>query len=577
MGSSWIDGPQGMLQRTLIRKKRIPLGLSEYLKEPRLPGPLVRRSDQEQPLPPGKRMIDVFDENVCSAGKMLLILGQPGAGKTTSLLELTRELLKCAWKDKTHPIPVVFPLSTWAETRLPLTKWMVAELIRRRKRGGIYYMDHKYAQAWVKRNKILPLLDGLDEVKPEHRAACARAINDFHEVHGQLPLVVSSRTAEYQDLTGKHPVGVATEGNDLEFRVADALELDVAIVVQPLTHKQVDDYLDELGPDGESVRRALAEDPSLWELLDTPLMLWVVAKTYAGDSDARPCPGGSREERRDRLFEAYVKRVLRHRYKDTHAVRDQVDRPDAPHRRQAAKERTRSKDTRGSPYPPERALRWLSWLARQMKMRNLTVFYPELLQLDWVPWGQRRAFGWVYTVAVLVGGLVGGLVWGLVWGLVIGLVGRMAGGPVAGLGVGPVGGLGGGLGGGRGDGLVGALVAWIFLLPLFLFAEIEVKFLSYRDLNLLMLPIVLALRLVWGLVWGLVVGLVVGLVGRLVGGLVGAARCAGRRAQCRAGRRAGRRSGRRARPRAGLRADTQPIRWSYTYYSPRLFCRGQKS
>ena len=32
--------------------------------------------------------------------------------------------------DATHPIPVVFPLSTWAETRRPLAEWLVDELSR---------------------------------------------------------------------------------------------------------------------------------------------------------------------------------------------------------------------------------------------------------------------------------------------------------------------------------------------------------------------------------------------------------------------------------------------------------------
>ena len=44
----------------------------------------------------------------------LLILGAPGSGKTTLLLELARDLLTRATHDPTHPIPVVFPLSTWA-------------------------------------------------------------------------------------------------------------------------------------------------------------------------------------------------------------------------------------------------------------------------------------------------------------------------------------------------------------------------------------------------------------------------------------------------------------------------------
>lgn len=36
------------------------------------------------------------------------------------------------------------------------------------------------AQAWVAQDKLLPLLDGLDEVQSAQRVACAEAINQFH-------------------------------------------------------------------------------------------------------------------------------------------------------------------------------------------------------------------------------------------------------------------------------------------------------------------------------------------------------------------------------------------------------------
>ncbi len=52
----------------------------------------------------------VFD----AVGGELLILGAPGSGKTTMLLELTRDLLARARQDATHPLLVVFNLSSWA-------------------------------------------------------------------------------------------------------------------------------------------------------------------------------------------------------------------------------------------------------------------------------------------------------------------------------------------------------------------------------------------------------------------------------------------------------------------------------
>ena len=42
-----------------------------------------------------------------------------------------------------------------------------------------YYVPRKLAQTWVNGEQVLPLLDGLDKVAPEHRAACVEAINTF--------------------------------------------------------------------------------------------------------------------------------------------------------------------------------------------------------------------------------------------------------------------------------------------------------------------------------------------------------------------------------------------------------------
>jgi predicted NACHT family NTPase len=58
----------------------------------------------------------VFDR----LGGGLLILGAPGSGKTTALLELARHLLDKAEADEHQPIPVVFNLVSWAAHRGPV-------------------------------------------------------------------------------------------------------------------------------------------------------------------------------------------------------------------------------------------------------------------------------------------------------------------------------------------------------------------------------------------------------------------------------------------------------------------------
>src|SRR5271157_2496940 len=376
----WITG---FLQKSLFQETRILLGLSERTDAVVRPMDLLfQRPDKtEGPLPPGTEIVGVFD----AMNQALLIMGSPGSGKTTLLLEVARDLLDRATEHVTYPIPVVFPLSTWAESRRPIAEWVVDELNLR------YEVPRKIGQAWVDADQIAPLLDGLDEVKPEHRVACAEAINAFRQDHGLLPLVVSVRTADYNAL------GLT-------------LRLQGAIVVQPLTQPQVESYLTAIGPVGTAVREAIRQDPTLWDLLDTPLMLNIITVAHAGQPGSQPQLSGTLEERRDHLFGAYVDQMFRRR--------------GVGHR-----------------YTPHQTVDWLTWLAWQMVRHNQTVFYIEGLQPDWLPGEQRWAFGLVYRlVAGLVVGLIAGLVDGLVdgprYGLAYGLASGLAYGLIFGTGAG---------------------------------------------------------------------------------------------------------------------------------------------
>jgi len=366
----WITD---FLEQSLFQQTRVLLGLSERIDIVARPFDLlVKRPEQgERPLPSGTKVVDVYN----TVNQELLILGAPGSGKTTLLLELARDLLDRAKQDQTHPIPVIFPLSTWSETCKPLNEWLVDELTLR------YNVPRKIAQEWVAFDEVLPLLDGLDEVKAGHRVACVEAVNDFRQSHGLLPLVITSRTADYQAL-------------------AKPLRLHGAILVRPLTHEQVIEYLAELGSAGDLVRAALREDPSLWDLLDSPLLLNIVTVSYAGQT-AVPAPiTGTAVERRDQLFGSYVKHMLVRRAADSRYTREQT-------------------------------VRWLSWLAHQMDDHGQTVFDLERLQLDWLSRGQRQT---IRKCAGRIAGTVFGIVgFGLFAGVYVGLAFAIFIGPLVGL------------------------------------------------------------------------------------------------------------------------------------------------
>jgi eukaryotic-like serine/threonine-protein kinase len=320
----WV---RGVLEKSLYREALIALGMQTRPEAVADPWGMLVRTAAHAPreLPPGTGIVEVYDE----LGGELLILGAPGAGKTTVLLELARELLDRAAREPAHPIPVVFNLSSWAARRLPLAQWLVDELNVR------YDVPRIVGQAWIETDQILPLLDGLDEVKPDQREACVVAINTFRQEHGLVSLVVCSRVGDYDALSGR-------------------LRLSGAVLIQPLTAQQLDDYLAEIGEPAAGLRQLLQHDPALREFAEAPLVLSTMLLAYQGQTVDTIAAGGTIEQRRTQLFETYVDRMLARR------------------------------GIAGS-YSPERTRAWLAWLARRMAENSQTVFLVEWLQPDWLP------------------------------------------------------------------------------------------------------------------------------------------------------------------------------------------------
>jgi NACHT domain len=328
----WAIWIAGVLHPSLPHDILLDLGLTERAAMvARTLDLFVQHRDLvDQVLTPGTRLIDVFDR----LDRALLILGTPGAGKTTLLLTLARDLLIRAARDPEQPIPVVFPLSSWATQQRPLADWLVDAL------SDHYQVPRHIGQAWVDGDQILPLLDGLDEVASEHRAACVEAINTFRHDHGLLPLVVCSREAEYAS------VGLQ-------------LRLQGALGVQALTREQVESYLIQVGAPLAAIRQALYEDATLWELLDTPLMLYMATLAYAGELSEILRTQGTLAEWRQHLFATYVDRMFRRRRAITTYTRQQTEC-------------------------------WLTWLAWQMTQHSQTGFYLDRMQPDWLPHQQHR-------------------------------------------------------------------------------------------------------------------------------------------------------------------------------------------
>ncbi|MBD1895467.1 NACHT domain-containing protein [Coleofasciculus sp. FACHB-129] len=209
---------------------------------------VVQPSQSPLPLAAGTRIVEVFDRP--ELAHQLLILGEPGAGKTTMMLELAEDLLRRAIADKAEPIPVLLSLSSWKNPKQSIFEWLVGEL------KGKYGIRQDLAQRWLKNNQLLPLLDGLDEVAPQHQEACAVALNAW--LTGELD---------------QRPCGVliCCRREEFEQVVRQPLNLYGAIYLQALTVEQIEDYFAQF--ELQDVWQTVQQDEALQELLTKPLFL----------------------------------------------------------------------------------------------------------------------------------------------------------------------------------------------------------------------------------------------------------------------------------------------------------------
>ena len=371
MKKFWI---KDVLENRLHNKVRIELRLEERYDAINYPWTMVWETpDQSRhTLSPSTRVIDKFDE--LGVGRSLLILGEPGAGKTITLLELARDLIERAEQDIDCPIPVVLPLASWGSAKMrkasmiqkklsSFEDWLVEEISK-------YNISKKIVQAWLNNQELLLLLDGLDEVSVSYQEECVQSLNYFRQKYGQTEIVVCSRVQEYESLPQR-------------------LNFQAAIYLQPLTVQQIEHFFADAGSELEAVRVMFQQDTTLQELAKTPLMLDIIALTYQGVSVEKLPVNKSIQEYRQCLFNNYIERMFfrgqgRHKVKRYH-------------------------------YTQSEAKHWLNWLAQKMIQESQSIFSIEFMQPSLLKFNklQKCGFNLFITLITIIALLVSGYILGL--------------------------------------------------------------------------------------------------------------------------------------------------------------------
>ncbi|WP_158239013.1 NACHT domain-containing protein [Streptomyces barkulensis] len=253
-----------------------------------------------------------YFENLPADRNRLVILGEPGSGKTTAAIRLMTDLLG-RWQEG-RPVPVRVPLSAW-NTERSLTDWLADHLAERR-----LTPSRAVAHELLRARLVLPILDGLDEMDPpgtrprDSRAldALKRLNRDYGFPGGRARLVVVCRAKQYGRLS-------RTEG----------LEHAAVVTLQPLDSPRQLEFLsasglrDETGrwrQEWRDVAEALTWSGSargLARVLDTPWKMALLTTVYKErDEDHRPVrsPAGllsmAPREAPDHLLGLYVRAAV---------------------------------------------------------------------------------------------------------------------------------------------------------------------------------------------------------------------------------------------------------------------------
>jgi len=159
----------------------------EQLEEVYRQGKGRKFDSQDCPKQPG---IEVVNKK-----QYLMVLGGPGAGKSTFLRKMGMEALKGKKGGFKHNcIPVFIELKRFTSSDIDIEKFIIEEF----RICGFPVPDQFTAKA-LEQGKLLILLDGLDEVPSQNLNETINNIQNFVDTYHQNRFIASCRTAAYRN------------------------------------------------------------------------------------------------------------------------------------------------------------------------------------------------------------------------------------------------------------------------------------------------------------------------------------------------------------------------------------------
>lgn len=261
--------------------------------------------------PSGRQRLSDVAGWYCAEPGRLVVIGEPGAGKTVFAVHLVVRLLGVRGAEDAVPVRLAVRDLPPARTR---RRWWGG----RRTVGGFeHWLKDSLVKAYevpvavagdlVARRLVVPVLDGLDEMDPEaegepERACRAlRELNAYQAVGGSAPLVLTCREQRYAELSGLHVW--LREATLLRVGGVDAEQARRYVALRSDGRASpMDAVVDSMRDGGGAVAEALS----------SPFYLGLALAVYGESAEvAPPVDGASADQIREQLLARYVPAATR--------------------------------------------------------------------------------------------------------------------------------------------------------------------------------------------------------------------------------------------------------------------------
>lgn len=234
-------------QTQAIRASTVPLDVRECVHDEQFSTKVtLQNKDEDQSKE--RPLLNVANEN-----KPLVILGEPGSGKTTSLNFLLNYYSNKAQSEENAQIPILVPLHQYN------TNTKIQDLIQEELKPHVPHVSSQIIHQMLKAGKFCLLLDGLDEIGESLISEAINRVKRLLTDYAQNQIIVTCRKDDYHQQFSQ----IAT-----------------TVGVEPLSDKKILEAMPEFISGRPKMAFLHSLSKGIHELIRNPLILSIVITIY---------------------------------------------------------------------------------------------------------------------------------------------------------------------------------------------------------------------------------------------------------------------------------------------------------